>query len=258
MSIQVDPAWWKTLFDEVYLLTDARSVCDPQITRREVDLICRLLPMQDGHRILDLCGGHGRHSLELSRRGFAACTLLDYSKTLINIAKSTACQNNLEIKFICGDARQMEIAPESYDHVIIMGNSLGYVQEEGADAKIISEAFRVLRAGGWILLDVADGKAVRSSFRANAWHEIGAGVIVCRQREIQEPFVCAREIVLSKTDGLIRDQNYAIRIYDAADVSNLLAISGFNRIDIHTEISPHTADGDYGFMNNRMLAVAQK
>ena len=86
MSIQVDPAWWKTLFDEVYLLTDARSVCDPQITRREVDLICRLLPIEDGQSILDLCGGHGRHTLELCRRGFTSCTLLDFSQPLINIA----------------------------------------------------------------------------------------------------------------------------------------------------------------------------
>ena len=258
MSIQVDPAWWKTLFDEIYLLTDARSVCDPQITRREVDLIFRLLPIQGEHRILDCCGGHGRHSLELCQRGFTACTLLDYSETLINIAKVNAHKNNLEMKFICGDARQMDIAPATYDHVIIMGNSLGYIQEEGADAKIISEAYRVLRDGGWILLDVADGKAVRSSFRPNAWHEIGDSVIVCRQREIQEPFICVREIVMSKTDGLIRDQRYAIRIYDDADVLRLLTESGFRHIDMHTEFSPHAADGDYGFMNNRMIAVGQK
>ena len=258
MSIQVDPAWWKTLFDEVYLLTDARSVCDPQITRREVDLICRLLPIQNGHRILDLCGGHGRHSLELSRRGFSACTLLDYSETLINVAKTNARKNNLDITFICGDARQMDVAPDSYDHTIIMGNSLGYIQEEGADAKIISEAFRVLRADGWIMLDVADGKAIRSSFRPNAWHEIGDSVIVCRQREIREPFICAREIVLSKTDGLIRDQSYAIRLYDTTDVSKLLAESGFKRIDIRTAFSPHAAGGDFGFMNNRIIAVGQK
>ncbi|MGD9056580.1 MAG: class I SAM-dependent methyltransferase [Desulfobacterales bacterium] len=258
MSIKVDPAWWKTLFDEVYLLTDARSVCDPQITAREVDLICRLLPIQDGHTILDLCGGHGRHSLELSRRGFTACTLLDYSETLINIAKTNAGKNNLEIKFICRDARQTDIAPGSYDHVIIMGNSLGYVQEKDADAKIVSEAYRVLRDGGWILLDVADGKAIRSSFRPNAWHEIGDGVIVCRQREIQEPYICAREIVMSKTDGLIRDQSYAIRIYDTADISNLLAESGFSNINIHTQFAPHATDGDYGFMNNRMIVIGQK
>jgi D-alanine-D-alanine ligase len=44
MSIKADPDWWKTMFDDVYLLTDARSVCDEDITRREVDLICELLP----------------------------------------------------------------------------------------------------------------------------------------------------------------------------------------------------------------------
>ena len=59
MTIEVDPEWWKTMFDEFYLLTDARSVCDDEITRREVDLICQLLPIRSTHRILDLCGGHG-------------------------------------------------------------------------------------------------------------------------------------------------------------------------------------------------------
>ena len=37
MSIPVNSGWWRTLFDEVYLLTDARSVCDQDITRREVE-----------------------------------------------------------------------------------------------------------------------------------------------------------------------------------------------------------------------------
>ncbi|MGD8757176.1 MAG: class I SAM-dependent methyltransferase [Desulfobacterales bacterium] len=258
MSIKVDPDWWKTLFDEVYLATDARSVCDRQITHREVDLICRLLPIKDGHKILDACGGHGRHSLELSRRGHTICTLLDYSEPLIQIARATADKNDLKMAFICGDARQMDIAPNSYDHVIIMGNSLGYIQEEGADAQIISEAIRVLRAGGWILVDVADGAAVRSSFSTNAWHEIGDDIIVCRQREIQEPFICAREIVLSKSNGIIRDQNYAIRMYNTADLSDLLSKSGFSQISIYSEFSPHGSDGDYGFMNNRTIAIGQK
>ncbi len=33
MTIDVDPDWWKTLFDEVYLMTDARSIGDEVITR---------------------------------------------------------------------------------------------------------------------------------------------------------------------------------------------------------------------------------
>ncbi len=37
--MKVDPDWWKKLFDDIYLVTDARSVCDDDITGREVDLI---------------------------------------------------------------------------------------------------------------------------------------------------------------------------------------------------------------------------
>lgn len=258
MSIRVDPDWWKTLFDEVYLLTDARSVCDPKITRREVDMICSLLPIQGAHKILDLCGGHGRHSIELSRRGFRACTLLDYSQTLIEIARKKARQNNLEVDFICGDARRMDMPPDTYDHVIIMGNSMGYIQKEGADAQILAEAFRVLRPGGWLLVDVANGATIRSGIKPNAWHEIGEEIIVCRQREIQGDFICVREFVLSKTDGLIRDQTYAIRLYEAAGLSDLLEAAGFARIHVHNDFTPHDAGGDYGFMNNRMIATSQK
>ena len=258
MSIKVDPDWWKTLFDEVYLLTDARSVCDPLITRREVDLICSLLPLNGSHKILDLCGGHGRHSLELSSRGFSACTLLDYSRTLIEIARKKAGQEDLVIDFICGDARDINMPADTYDHVIIMGNSLGYIQEKGADAQILTESFRVLHPGGWILVDVADGEAIMSSFKPNAWHEIGEETIVCRQRELQGEVVCAREIVLSKTDGLIRDQTYSIRLYDADSLSLLLESAGFTRITVHSDFSPHDVDGDYGFMDNRLIASGQK
>ena len=258
MSIEVNPDWWKTMFDEVYLLTDARSVCDPTITRREVDVICSLLPIQASHKILDLCGGHGRHSLELSKRGFEACTLLDYSQSLINIARAKARNGNVAVDFICEDARQINVPDASYDHVIIMGNSLGYIQEKKADLKILTEACRVMRKDGWILVDVADGEAVKSFFKPNAWHEIGEETVVCRQREIQGEVICAREIVLDKNQGLIRDQAYAIRLYDADSLSTLLRRAGFRRIKIHSDFSPHPKDGDYGFMNSRLIVTGQK
>ena len=54
MNIDVDPNWWKTLFDEVYLKTDARSVCDRELTRREVDVILKMIPIRPTHKILDL------------------------------------------------------------------------------------------------------------------------------------------------------------------------------------------------------------
>ena len=104
MAIEVDPEWWKSLFDEVYLVTDSRSVGDGAVTRREVDICCELLPLRREDRILDLCGGHGRHSLEFSRRGFGGCTVLDYSQVLIEHGKIVADDLGCEVDFLQGEA----------------------------------------------------------------------------------------------------------------------------------------------------------
>lgn len=258
MSIRVDPNWWQQLFDEIYLLTDARSVCDADITRREVDLICRLLPIDTEHRILDLCGGHGRHSFELCARGFLKCTLLDYSEYLIRHAESRAGEENLQMEFIQADARNTQLPAESFDHVIVMGNSLGYLPDSEADRQIMSEAFRVLRPGGWLMIDVVDGESVRKSFNPVSWHEIGTDVVVCRQREMEGVRVCARELVLSKARGLIRDRTYSIRLYDFDTLAALMMEAGFKGIKARTKFSSKKDDADHGFMNMRILATGQK
>lgn len=258
MGIDVDPNWWKTLFDEIYLITDARSVCDEALTCREIDVICELLPMKASHRILDLCGGHGRHAFELCKRGFTECTLLDYSRVLIDVAKTRAIENNYSVDFIQCDARNAELPSETFDHVIIMGNSLGYIQEPEADIKILTEAYRVLREGGWLLVDIADGTTVKQSFNPNAWHEIGKATVVCRQREIRGDFIRARELVIDKHKGLIRDQTYALRLYDSEALEALFRQAGFSKFNVHINFSPHQSDGDYGFMNNRMIGLGQK
>ena len=258
MAIVVDPDWWKTLFDEVYLVTDARSVCDEELTCREVDVICELLPLDFGHKILDLCGGHGRHTFELYNRGFTNCTLLDYSQKLIDVAQTKAHKNNYAVNFIQSDARRTDLPDGAFDHVIIMGNSLGYIQVPDADSKIINEAYRILRPGGGLLVDVADGGVVKNVFSPNSWHEIGEQTVVCRHRELCGHIINARELVIDKQKGLIRDQTYAIRLYDSVSLDALLRQSGFSNVKIHTSFSPHSTDGDYGFMNNRMIAVGQK
>jgi D-alanine-D-alanine ligase len=258
MPIQVDPDWWKSMFDDIYLLTDARTVEDDSLTRLEVDVVCELLPIDPGHKILDLCGGHGRHTLEFCRRGFTSCTLLDFSQTLIDIAKDRSLARDCRIELICADARRTELPPDSFDHILILGNSLGYVQEPDADNRIISEAHRLLKPGGWLLVDVVDGTAARKYFAPNAWHEIGEDIVVCRERELAAESIRARELVVSKRDGLIRDRTYGIRLYDSPGLSSLMASAGFKQARIHTDFSPHRFEGDYGFMNRRMLGVGQK
>jgi D-alanine-D-alanine ligase len=258
MTIRVEPDWWKAIFDEVYLLTDARSVCNDEITQREVDLVCELLPIHPGHRILDLCGGHGRHCLELHRRGFRRCTLLDYSEHLLAYARAQSAASRFQVGVIRADARNTGLVAASFDHVMIMGNSLGYIVDADADRQILAEAGRVLRPGGWVLVDVADGAAVRDAFNPSAWHESGPDVVVCRQREMSADRICAREVVLSKQHGLIRELNYSIRLYEPESLTRILQQAGFQVVKVLRDFSPHPSKGDYGFMNRRMVALGQK
>ena len=258
MNFTVDPEWWKTLFDDIYLVTDARTVCDEEITRREVDLLCELLPLQREHRILDLCGGHGRHSFELHARGFRGCTLLDYSSYLIDHARTRAAAAQCRLELIQADARNTGLPSAHFDHVIMMGNSLGYLPDPEADREILAEAKRVLSAAGWLLIDVVDRTAVCDSFKPVAWHEIGADTVVCRQREIRGNRVCARELVLSKQRGLVRDRTYSIRLYDSGTLTALLEQAEFEQISIRRGFSFHRLKGDYGCMNQRMIATCRK
>lgn len=258
MTIHVDQDWWKTLFDDVYLVTDARSVCNPDITGKEVDVFSRLIPMDRSHHILDLCGGHGRHALELCRRGFKHCTVLDYSRCLLKRGEETAAHHGWPVAFVHGDARNTAFPSGRFHHVMVLGNSLGYIPDPQADEAILAEAFRVLKAGGRLLLDVADGAFIKKRFTPNAWHEIGEDVVVCRQREQNGDNICAREMVISKEKGLIRDRNYCMRVYEPQDLSAATARAGFTHTTIHTDFSPQMNEGDYGFMNHRMIITAQK
>jgi hypothetical protein len=142
--------------------------------------------------------------------------------------------------------------------VIIMGNSLGYGNETGWDLHILQEARRLLCTSGHIFVDVVNGSCLRETFNPRAWHEIGEDIIVCRLRELLQNRVNAREIVLSKEQGLLRDQTYSIRFYRPSSLKRLFERAGLSDIEVHTDFSPHLLDGDYGCMNNRMICIGSK
>ena len=258
MNIGTEEDWWKTLFDEVYLLTDARSVGDEEITRKETDVICELLAPGPADRILDLCGGDGRHCRQLSARGFRSCTVLDYSRTLLSRGRKASGEQDLSLAFIQADARYTALMTSVFDHVLIMGNSLGYLPDESGDIEILREAFRVLRPGGTILLDVADGSSARERLNPRAWHEIGEDILVCRNRILRGNSIHTREVVLSRKRGLVRDRSYTIRLYGPEKLGSLVGRVGFTRIETRNGFSPHGKSGDYGFMNDRILLTARK
>ncbi len=255
---KVEGDWWKRLFNETYLITDARSVCDDELTCNEVDFVEDVLKMEKSWPILDLCGGQGRHSLELSRRGFQDVTVLDYSEVLIRVGRERAREQGLNTTFVRGDARDADLPSQRFRVIIVMASSFGYFVDEEENEKILCEAFRLLIHKGSLLLDLPNRGYVLDSFSPQSWHEANGEIVVCRERSLDKEIIYSREMVISKNKGLIRDETYCTRLYSEGKIITMLTSAGFNSVSIHKDFVSHKEKGDYGCMNNRMIVVAHK
>jgi D-alanine-D-alanine ligase len=254
----VPPDWWRTLFDEVYLHTDARSVQDAELTCREVDALLRTLKLDPEGAVLDLCGGHGRHALELARRGFRRVAVLDFSGPLVALGQKEARSQGLPVAFIRADARAIPVGGGAFRAVLLLANSLGYGADLQHELAIISEAWRVLGPGGRLLIELSDPEFVRTHLPPTSWHEASGDLVVCRQRWLERNFLTCRELVLSRERGLVRDCTYRVRLFDEDELKGLLEQAGFSRLEIRGGRHPYPAAGDYGSLSRRLTVMAWK
>ena len=256
-SIPVDPDWWRSLFDERYLVTDARSVCNDEITRREVGFLLDYLRLDPADRILDLCGGHGRHSLELARRGFLRMTVLDYSAYLLRRGSARADDLGLPVRFVQADARETGLRDAAFDFILVMANSFGYFPEDRDNFRILREARRLCRPGGRLLLDLLDPEHVVGRFRPRSVHQATDDIRVEREREIVDGLICVRERVVCRRRGLLREGTYCERLYEEQELVAALHDAGFASVNVQRDFASHSTPADYGFMTQRVIVTAR-
>ena len=257
-NVQSD--WWRYIFNSIYMKTDGDVVEDNRLTNYEVDYFSSLLNLNKDDHILDLCCGQGRHTLELARRGFSNIVGLDRSHYLIQKARSRSKKENLAVRFREGDARKLPLAADTFDVVMILGNSIGYFETMQDDMRVLTEVLRVLKPWGRILLDVADGAFLRHNFQPRSWEWINNNLFVCRERSlsVDDQRLVSREVVTHVDKGVIADQFYAERLYTEESMSNLLKTSGFSSIECHGTIkSDSERNQDLGMMERRMILTAQ-
>jgi SAM-dependent methyltransferase len=295
--------WWKGAFNELYLRTDGDVVEDPAITEAECkDMLdiqavasifgrtsqaagenCSGKNVETTIRVLDLCCGQGRHSIYLAKK-YPSVEFhgLDQSLYLINLAKERAkedrCQN---ILFNVGDARHIPDEDNTFDLVILMGNSFGVYSEENDNARLLEDVARVLKPGGALLVDLVSANYTKSSFCPGGWEWINGGkvsdpytkgtmgqaeyrkLIACRERQLSSDgkWLASRELVIDLEDGIHQDLFYKLRLYELDEMELLLEDCGLslNKKDSRELFGPTTErNDDLGMMAARHLLVAEK
>ncbi len=254
------PDWWKRIFNSMYLKTDADVVQDSQITKTEVDLFQKILNIKEGDSLLDLACGQGRHLIELHSRGNFNLYGLDRSRYLIQKAKNTSKKYGISIKWKEGDVRKLPYATDTFDFVTNLGNSFGYFETLDDDAKILREIFRILKPGGMLLMDIADGSYLRENYTPRSWEWIDKKHFVCRERNMaaDNHRLISREVITHTEKGVLVDQFYAERLYTKEELIKLLESVNFKELSFHGNIgSDSLRNQDLGMMEKRVIVTAK-
>ena len=148
-ELQFEEEWWRTSFDLDWAHMFAYKTRDAP---REARTIQKMLGLPLKSKILDVCCGDGRITLQLARLGYDM-TGLDLSLPLIQIAEGKAQRADLRISWVQGDMKEMRFS-DRFDAVINVSTSFGYFRNESDNAGSLRSMAEALIKGGRLLLDI--------------------------------------------------------------------------------------------------------
>lgn len=251
--------WWRDIFNANYLRTDGDVVDDIEITEAEIDAFLTMVSVDQDACILDLCCGQGRHVLELARRGFTNLWGVDRSHYLISRARRVAKQHNYAVTFREGDARKSRLPADKFDLIYLAGNSFGYFESADDDIAVLRDLRRLLKPGGQLLIDFTDGDYLRDHFDPRSWEWIDKQYFVCRERSLSKDAtrLISREVITHTRKGVIADQFYAERLYNAQQLRTVLEANGFAFGQAQPMSTTSKRNQDLGMMAQRIVLTAR-
>lgn len=107
--------------------------------------------IKKNYKILDLCCGPGTFLIPLSKKGYDV-EGLDFSLGMINEAKKFAKKEKVKIKIKKGNATNIKRKNDSYDMVLLLGDSIGSIPENESREKVIRESYRILKRNGVLII----------------------------------------------------------------------------------------------------------
>lgn len=221
------PAWWEELFSDDYLRTV--PVPSPKSIARQCDFIESRLGLAPGATVLDVGCGLGLHAVELTRRGLLVVGL-DLSLPMLSRAAEEAQDQGLKVNFLHADMREMNFE-NAFDAVLFWGTSFGYFDDE-TNRQVLERAYRALKPGGLLLLDVVNRDFVIRGQPNLVWFQ-GDGCVVMEETSFN--FIASRLVVKRKVmldDGRQRETTYSIRLYSLHELGQILHQRGFRVIEV--------------------------
>jgi SAM-dependent methyltransferase len=146
--------WYEILFEDYGKKYDNESFT--RGTNGECDFIEKELKFEKSFRILDVGCGTGRHSIELSKRGYIV-TGIDLSESQLQRAKEKARLENLTIDFLKHDARDLPYIAEFDVAIMLCEGGFPLMETDEMNFEILKSVTRSLKQKSKFIFTTLNG-----------------------------------------------------------------------------------------------------
>jgi SAM-dependent methyltransferase len=252
VSTLVAPDWYETFFGE-HWLTISSNTHSAEKSAAEVEFLIGALELEPGQRVLDIPCGHGRHSIELARRGMRVVGV-DLNPEPLELAKASARTAGVQLDLRRIDMREIAFR-EEFDAALNLWTSFGYFESEAEDRLVLERALRALRPGGALMIETINLHGVLRRFEPRAWHELGAGRLLLEERAF-DPWTGRMHSgwTLVEPSGERIEMSFATRAYTLVELTGMMAAAGF---DVEAAWGDYQGS-EYRVDSRRMIVLARR
>lgn len=197
----------------------------------EIDGVLSLTNVARNAVFLDLGCGHGRHVLDLARRGYEVVGL-DGTQIYLDRAKQLARDQGLNARFIHADLRA-DLPISAYDCVISFFSTFGYFENHDDDLLVLRNVRRALKPGGMLLMELVGKEILARHFEESEAHEIDERHTLIEAREVVDDWEAIESTWTIITDTDAKVLKWKARIFSAREIKGLIRAAGFDAVSCY-------------------------
>jgi len=250
--------WYETLFENYGKKYDNEIFT--QGTIGECDFIEKEINHNKNIKILDVGCGTGRHSIELSKRGYSV-TGIDLSDTLIERAKEKAGKLNLKIEFIKHDARNLPFEKMFDAAIMLCEGGFPLMETDEMNYEILKNVSKSLKNNSKFIFTTLNG--LFPLFHSiNDFHSEGKNEGNANYDSKNFDLMTFRDYNITKiTDdsGIEKELECNERYYVPSEITWLLKSLGFKVINIFgAKLGAFSREDKLTTEDYEMLVIAEK